>query len=206
MKRNFARLGVLALGLIPRVASAQGVKPAGMLLAVPVNQVSSTSHPAVAALLITAVATIVLLLIAKMNDFRRKREEQAVDLTVQISTALLERPEFFRSSVGPTVRVPFWGGSPARITMTGEVASPALAHAALRLATEAASRVRSDFTVENRISVHSLPGYARDERQGEPSMAYRVVQSLKAMSVFVGIMAGITLIKYAFVVEHINIR
>ncbi len=208
MKRTWAQLGVLALAIAPRMASAQGVKPpATALLAVPVDQMPSAgSHQALAALILTVAATAVLLGIAKVNDFRRKREDQAVDLTVRISTALLEHPGFFRSSVGPTVHVPFWGGSPARITMTGEAGSPALAHTALRLATEAASRVRSDFTVENRMSVGSFPGYAMGERKGDASMAYRVVRALKTMTAFVGIMAGIALVKYAFVVEHLNIH
>jgi hypothetical protein len=208
MKWVWTQLVIVVLGVVPRVARAQGMNPPmTSLLTLPADSAPSAGpHGAIALLILTAVATVVLLAIAKASDFRRKREDQTAELEVRISTALLEHPAFFRSSVVPRVRIPFWRGSPATITMAGDVPSSELAQTALRLATQAASWVRSDFTIENRIIVATASGHAAPEAKGDVVMAKRFVSALKTLTSIVGVMTGIVLLKYAFLVEHLNLK
>ena len=133
-------------------------------------------------LIVTVVTTAVLLLvaIAKISDLRRKREEQTVELEAGISAELLEYEGFFRSSVGPTVHIPFWRGSPAAISMDGAAPSLRLAQTAIHLATEAASRVRPDFTIENRIVVLPAAASHPADVKGDMEMANRFAGALKA--------------------------
>ena len=209
MKWVWTQLAIVVLSVVPRVARAQGMKPpATSLLAIPADSVPSAGpHGALALLVLIAVATLVLLVIAKLSDFRRKREEQAAELEVRISTALLEHPVFFRSSVAPTVRLPFWRGSPATIIMAGNVPSSEWAQTALRLATQAASWVRPDFTIENRIVVTSTSGRParRGERRCGNGEAFRRCAQDPDVQI-VGIVTGIVLLKYAFLVEHLNLK
>ena len=208
MKWVWTQLVIVVLGVVPRVARAQGMNPPmTSLLTLPADSAPSAGpHGAIALLILTAVATVVLLAIAKVSDFRRKREEQTAELEVRISTALLEHPAFFRSSVAPTVRLPFWRGSPATITLTGNAPSSELTQAALRLSTQAASWVRPDFTIENRIVVAPASGRPAAEAKGDMVMAKRFVGALKTLTSIVGVMAGIFLLKYAFLVEHLNLK
>jgi len=60
-------------------------------------------------------------------------------------------------SVTPTVQVPFWKGSPARIELHGEVPSAPTRQAALRIAAQEASRVRPDFEISDRIAEVPVP-------------------------------------------------
>ena len=148
---------IVMLGSVPRIALAQTADPAsGFLLTLPTPGVAasdSRGNGALAFVLLMVATTAILVAIAKVVDFRNKREEQMVLLEAQIAEALIERPAFFRSSVNATVDIPFWRGSPARITMTGEVPSPYLVQSALRVATQAASRIRPDFSIKNRMAV-----------------------------------------------------
>jgi len=209
MKWVWAQVVILVLTVVvPRVARAQGMNPPVTSLLAPAtdSMPSGGAHGAIVLLILTAVATVVLLAIAKASDFRRKREEQTAELEVRISTALLEHPAFFRSSVIPTVRIPFWRGSPATITLTGNVPSSELTQTALHLAMQAASWARPDFTVENRIVVAPVAGRPAAEAKGDAVMAKRFVGGLKTLTSIVGVMAGIFLLKYAFLVEHLNLK
>lgn len=98
-----------ALGLVTRVARAQGINPpATSLLAVPT---AGEPGNAMAMLVFLAVTTAVLVAIIKVNEFRRKREDEAIGLQIRIDDALLAVPGLLNSSVAPTVRIPFWRGS-----------------------------------------------------------------------------------------------
>ncbi len=140
---------------VPHLAPAQGIPPMPFSLpAAPPGLPSSGQPPEILACLVfIAVMALALIALAKSIDFRRKRVEQAVELTARIVTALLEDEAFVRSSVMPVVHIPFWRGSPARIEMRGAVPSPALAQTALRLAAQAAARVRPDLSIENALTV-----------------------------------------------------
>ncbi len=208
MKWAWTEIMIVALSVIPRVGMAQGVdSPTAPLVALPADGAPATgAHPILAAFVIAAVASAVLLAIAKLNDFRRGREDRVVDLTVRISTALLEHPVFFRSSVIPTVTLPLWRGAPARITMTGNVPSPELARTAMRLARDAASQSSSAFTIENRMAVVPLPAGPAGDASGDAKRTRRVGDALKTASSVVGVAAGLVLLKYAFVLDHFNFK
>lgn len=113
---------------------------------------------------ITMVAVIVGLLVlvgvaVKLYDLKRKREAEAVHLQAQISDALLREPSLFGMPITPTAHVPFWSGSPASIEVSGQVPSPESRDQALRIIRAEAARIRSDFTIEDRMGL--VPAAAR---------------------------------------------
>jgi hypothetical protein len=96
-----------------------------------------------------AVVIAVFEAMAKLVDFRRKREEETVELQARISDVLLADRAFVGCIVLPTVHISFWGGSPATIEMSGEVPSSRLEQRALALAAQVASKIRSDVSIVN---------------------------------------------------------
>ena len=121
MKWTWIQVGAIyltgTLGLVTRVARAQGINPTDTSL----PAVPTVGEPAsgVAMLVFLAVTTAVLVAIIKVNEFRSKREDEAIALQIRIDDALLAVPGLINSSVAPTVRIPFWRGSPARIEQSG---------------------------------------------------------------------------------------
>ncbi len=128
-------------------ASAQTSMPAPS----PAPATGSAGGNGVAITVLIIAVIIILGAIAKFIDLRRKRAEQSVALESQVSDALLRDQNFVGRSVTPTVHLPLFGGSPATIVLTGQV-EPQLREPALRLVQQEASRVRSDFTIEDRLS------------------------------------------------------
>jgi hypothetical protein len=104
-------------------------------------------------LIFLAVTAAVIVTIVKVNEFRSKREEEAIALQTRIDDALLEIPGLLNSSVTPTVHIPAWRGSPAWIALSGNAPTLYLEQVALRVTAQAAARVRPDFTIENRMTV-----------------------------------------------------
>ena len=109
--------------------------------------------PWLIALVLAAALVAILVVTVKMLDHKRKRETETVSLQAQIADALLRDPAVFRLSIIPTARIPLWRGTPATIEVRGEVPTPELRQAILRLVEQEASRVRSDFRIEDRIMV-----------------------------------------------------
>jgi len=147
----------LPLGFVPRVASAQTTNPPATLP--PVLPSAGVPSPdaggggVLAFVLLMAVVIAVFEAMAKVVDFRRKREEETVELQARISDVLLADRAFVGCIVLPTVHIPFWGGSPATIEMSGEVPSSRLEQRALALAAQVASKIRSDVSIVNRMAV-----------------------------------------------------
>jgi hypothetical protein len=145
------------LGAAPRAATAQSASPAATFLRPLPNTGAafpdSGGHGLLAFLIFMAVTTAVFAVIAKLVDLREKRTEQKVMLENEVTDALLESRPFAASSVIPTVHIPLWSGSPATIEVSGELPSRQLEQSALRLAAQAASRIRSDFSIDNRLAV-----------------------------------------------------
>jgi hypothetical protein len=142
---------LFALGatLSPALAWAQ---------AAPVTPPPATSAASSGSGALMMVAVIVGLLVivgvgVKLYDLKRKREAESVHLQAQISDALLRDQGLFGMPVTPTVGIPLWSGTPAIIELVGEVDAPGAHEAALRIVREEASRVRSDFRIEDRIRV-----------------------------------------------------
>jgi hypothetical protein len=193
---------------VPQVVGAQELNPsATALLGGPAVGVPlSGQHRVLASFILVAGATLVFLAIGKVHDFWSKRKEQAADLETRVNGALFEHVVFLRSSVAPAIHVPFWRGSPVTVTMRGEVPSSQLAQSALRLTEEAVSRVRSDYSIENRMTITPSSSNCVIGAKRESHMAGRLVGALKALASVVGIMAGVTLIKFAYVMEHLTLH
>ncbi len=143
MKWAWTQFLIVSLGLFPRAAHAQELMAAG----------PSAEHPILAFVVLMSVTIAAMLAIAKLQDLRKAREEQTVELEARISDALLASETFLGSTVVPSVRIPFWGRSPATIKLSGTVRSPRMEQSALRLAEQVASRIRSDVVVEDRMAI-----------------------------------------------------
>lgn len=89
----------------------------------------------------------------KLLDLRRKRQAEAVHLQAQVSDALLREQALFGLPVTPTAHVPTWRGSPATLEISGEVPTPEIRDAILRLAEHEAMRIRPDVRIEDKLSV-----------------------------------------------------
>ena len=206
MKSFWTRLLFVTFTLVPRLARAQGVYPKPALLVGAPAGSSFGQHEALASLILVAVTVLLLLAIGKAFDFRQRREDERVKLEEWIGDALLDDAVFVRSSVAPTVRIPFWRGSPATVEMVGEVPSAQLEQSALRIATQAALRVRSDVAIENHLAVGQTSNTRAAGPKGEPQMAHRLLGAFKTVTTVVGVMTGVALIKYAVLIEHLNFR
>ena len=147
-------IAVLVLGLGTGQAWAQ--TPA----APPVPLPPSTTAPApgssggyVAVTLVIIALLVVIGIVVKLFDLKRKRSAEAVHLQAQISDALLREQNVFRLPVTPTAHVPFLKGTPAVIEVSGEVPSSEIKETVLRLVKNEASRIRDDVRVEDRLAV-----------------------------------------------------
>jgi hypothetical protein len=204
MKSILTQLLLVSLALVPRLARAQGVYPMpATLVGASAAPTSFGQHEALASLILAAVTVLLILAIGKALDFRERREQERVHLEAQIGDAFLGHAAFVRSSVRPIVRIPFWRGTPARVEMVGEVPSMQLEQSALRIAAQAASRVRSDIALENHIVVQTSNTRAGGAK-GESQMAHRLLGAFKTVTAVVGVMTGVSLIKYAILIEHLN--
>jgi hypothetical protein len=111
------------------------------------------------ALMMAAVIAGLLIIVGvgvKLYDLKRKREADAVHLQAQLSDALLREQGLFGMAVTPTVTIPLWSGTPAVIDVVGDVASPEAHEAALRIIRSEAARVRSDFVIEDRMTIAQM--------------------------------------------------
>jgi hypothetical protein len=153
MKRQRAILwlGILLLLASPALAGAQAGPPAvpPPAAGAPAGDTGSGGTTAIIILVVAAIALIAG--IAKAVDMRRKREEQTLELQSQIAEALLREPGI-GVSVTPTVHIPTWKGSPARITLSGVAPNPRSRQAAMRIAAQEASRVRPDYELDDRMT------------------------------------------------------
>ena len=92
----------------------------------------------------------------KLYDLKRKREDEGVALQARLSDALLIEPLLAGVPVTPTVHVPFWGSSPAVITLSGTVSRPELHDAAVQLVMREMSQARANYRIEDHITVDAL--------------------------------------------------
>ena len=151
----FCRLAAAAAVLAPAAAWAQ---------AAPITPPPTASGTAAGSGAITMFGLILGLLVivgigVKLYDRKRRREADAVHLQAQISDALLREQALFGMPITPTAHVPFFGGSPAVIEVTGHVPSTEAREAAMRLIRAEAARIRPDFTIEDKLAVD--PSFAR---------------------------------------------
>lgn len=153
---NTTLSAILALLIGPSWAWAQGVTPVPPpTAAAPAPGAPGGSGAVVTALILLAVVVVMIAALAKILDLKRKRESEAVQLQAQISDAMLRDTRFFGLPITPTAHVP-WRGTPATVELSGQVPSPELHEAAVRLARDEAVRIRPDVHIEDRIMV--VPG------------------------------------------------
>ena len=126
----------------------------------PLPTTPSTGAPAasgsggyVAATIVIIALLVVIGVVVKLFDLKRKRSAEAVHLQAQISDALLREQNVFRLPVTPTAHVPFLTGTPAVVEISGEVPSSEMKETVLRLVKNEASRIRDDVRVEDRLAV-----------------------------------------------------
>lgn len=103
-----------------------------------------------------AVAALVIGLLVvwvKFYDTKRQREAEAAHVQGRVADALLQDPRFSRALVIPTAEVAIWPRSSLTLVMSGEVPSPELREAAVRIAEAEAARIRADARVEDRVMV-----------------------------------------------------
>jgi hypothetical protein len=144
--RTIVLLALFVLGPFGGLARAQAPAPP------PTPATPAPAGGALWAIGIIIALLVVVGLAVKLFDLRRKREAEAVQLQAQISDALLRDPAFFGLPVVANADVPLTGG-PARIEIVGQVPNEAIREAVLRLAHAEASRIRADFTIEDRLAV-----------------------------------------------------
>jgi hypothetical protein len=147
MNRTVLSLATVLLGL---VASGVQAQTAGAPAAPPPGGGGSAGGGGVALAAVAVAAFVLIVVLAKVIDLRRKREDKAIELQTQISEALVGELRIL--SVTPTVHLPAWGSAPATIELSGQVPNPQARRTALRIVTEAASRVRPDFEIQDRMA------------------------------------------------------
>jgi hypothetical protein len=108
-----------------------------------------------AATIVIIALLVVIGVVVKLFDLKRKRSAEAVHLQAQISDALLREQNIFRLPVTPTAHVPFITGTPAVVEITGEVPSPEIKETVLRLVKNEAARIRDDVRVEDHLAVRA---------------------------------------------------
>jgi hypothetical protein len=152
MKSFAALTGLLAALSITGLAWAQQMAP-------PSAPPSSVSPDATGGSAMLAAGIILLVVLAslgiivKLLDLKRRRESEAVQLQAQISDALLREEALFGLSVTPTAHVPLWSGTPAIIELRGQLPTPEIKDAVLRLVRREAARLRPDFRVQDEVAV-----------------------------------------------------
>src|SRR5262249_36815350 len=105
-------IAVLVIVLLPVAVWAQVTAPA-----TPSASSGASSGGAGAGMVIGVVLALLIVvgIGVKMYDLKRKRDAEAVHLQAQVSDALLRESTLFGLPITPTVHVPTWKGSPAKI-------------------------------------------------------------------------------------------
>ena len=96
---------------------------------------------------------VVLGIAVKLNDLKRRREEEAVAAQARVSDALLMDATLAGLPLTPTAHLPLWKGTPLVVEIRGAVPRAELRSAAVDVARREISRSRSDFQVDDRIKV-----------------------------------------------------
>jgi hypothetical protein len=102
---------------------------------------------------------VVLGVLIKMLDLKRKREGEAIVVQARISDAVLRDPRLFSLPITPTAHVPLWKGAPVTVDLAGQVPSEDLRQAAVQLVEREASQLGPDVRIASRIGI--VPTMAR---------------------------------------------
>jgi hypothetical protein len=147
---------VLAAGLLAGTAWAQApVPPATPVMPAPSAAAPVDSSGWIMASILVFGLLVVVGVLVKVFDLRRKREAEAVHVQAQISDALLRDPNLFGLPITPTAHAPLWSGTPMTVEISGEVPSSAMRESVLRIAWAEAQRIRPDVEVRDRLTVQA---------------------------------------------------
>jgi hypothetical protein len=103
---------------------------------------------------LAALALVVILgVVARLYDRRRKREAEAIGVQSRLSDALLTDRTLQGAIVTPTVHAPMWKRSPLIIEVCGDVPTAELRDAVLRVVLREASQLRPDVEVEDKLLI-----------------------------------------------------
>jgi len=119
---------------------------------------TSASGGGLAIFLVLVALFVIVGVAVKLVDLKRKRESEAVHLQAQISDALLREASLFGLPITPSAHVPFWRGTPATVEVAGQVPTPELHRAVMRVVQDEALRIRSDVQIVDRIGVAAAAG------------------------------------------------
>lgn len=146
---------LLATASLAMSAWAQGPTAPGPAVTSPpaVTPAQSVEDGGLIAVGLALAVVVILVIAARLLDLKDKREEQATHLQSLISDALLGDRTLADLPVAPGARVPLWRGSPVTITLRGRVPTPERRQAVLHLVEREATRIRSDFRIDDRIAV-----------------------------------------------------
>ncbi len=158
MRFHYILAVILVLGTLVSIAGAQAESIPGPPVA------AGTKPPRTAGIgqgnmelivLALGIVGLILIMVAATHaiDERRKRAAEAICLQAQISDALRCERTLAKLPVTPTVHVPVWGRSPARIEMSGQVPTAELWQAVRHVAEQEASRTLDAFHIDDRIAV-----------------------------------------------------
>ena len=129
-------------GLIPGVAYAQAE----------VNGEASSAGLVTLIVLLLGLGLLVGV-IAKVIDRKRRREEEAVLVQAKASDALLTDSSLGHLPVTVTAHAPFRSGSPVVVEIVGRVARPDQRDAVIRLVMREVAAIRPDYQLVDRLTV-----------------------------------------------------
>jgi hypothetical protein len=107
-----------------------------------------------------AAPALIVAVVVKALDRRRKRSEEAVQFQARIADAMLLDPALGRIAITATVTAPFQQHAPVTVEVRRQAPTPALRDAALSLVLREASVSGLPFRVEDRTTV-SPPAVSR---------------------------------------------
>jgi hypothetical protein len=117
----------------------------------------STGAGSAAVLVLLVIGLLVIIgVLVKLFDLRRKREAEGVHLQARVSDALMREPDLINLAVTPTAQVPWWSGTPVRLEVTGRVPTPQVRDQVLRLVEQEARQVRSDVMLVDQLQVDAV--------------------------------------------------
>lgn len=138
---------------------AQGITPQAPA---PSPSAGATQSGAMTTVVVVAsvIAVLVVLgVLIKLLDLKRKRDGEAIVVQARISDAILRDPRLFSLAITPTAHVPLWTGSPVTVDLTGHVPSEDLRRSAVEMVEREAAQLGSDIRIESKITVE--PAMAR---------------------------------------------
>ena len=146
-------VAILSLLVLPAALAWAQTPPSPTSPAAGGTASSGDGASTVAVVLLVLALLVIVGVGVKTYDLKRRREAEAVHLQAQISDALLREQLLIGLPITPTARVPIWKRSPATTEVAGQVPSSQAREAALRIIRAEASRIRSDFQIEDRLAV-----------------------------------------------------